>query len=147
MMKLLFLISLITLFYTVVLSAPEANSTNDDDDYEGRHGHHGCLSDRAARKIVDRWTSLLEGQIDLLDRTVTDDISYEDESVNFLFNSTQPGPFIVGKQTFRRRLEVGVAQVGTTNLNFEPLLILHDCDTISFRWQATAQNTGLDPGS
>jgi hypothetical protein len=141
-MKLTIFTSLLALFCTVVFAAPEANPTNQ----KGAHKRHGCLTDADARKIVNRWMSLFEGQTDLLSQTVTKGIILEDEEVNFLF-TLPPGPYAVGREALRGVLNFAKSQVGSKNLNIESLLILHDCDTISFRWQSTAQATGLDPNS
>lgn len=152
-MKFLLITSLLTvLFSVVVLSAPEAvpNKKHDDDDgRDGRRHRSGCLDDRAARSIVDRWTSLFEGDLDLLDRTVTDDVTLEDETVNFLFPppALPPSPFVRDKAGLRRTLEFVAADVTIRNRKFEPYIIVHDCDTISFRFQASAESTGLDPNS
>lgn len=138
-MKHIFVTSLLALFSTLALSAPEANPPS----LEKRHG---CLSDKSAHKIVHRWIALHEGHIDLLDRTVTNHVTVEDEQINFLF-SLPPGPFAIGKEALKGTLEFAKAQTGTKNLKIKSLLILHDCETISFRWQATQENTGLDPTS
>lgn len=145
MTKLIFLTRLLTLFFTIALSTANANPTYGHKGKDDCHPHSGCLSDHDAHEIVNRWIALGEGQTDLIDQTVTDDITVEDESISFLFNLTIPGPYVVGKEAFRSTLEFAKSQVGIRNTNYEPLLILHDCDTISFRWQATAENTGLDP--
>jgi len=130
---------LLALFCTVVLAAPEANPAKSKVDPK----RHGCLSDGDAKTIVQRWISLFEGKTDQLDRAVTKGVTLEDEQVNFLFN-LPPGPYAVGKEAFRGVLDFNKSQVGSKDLNIEALLILHDCDTISFRWQAKSVATGLD---
>ena len=137
-MKNILLTSLLALVGTA-LAVPEVSHST----IEKRHG---CLTDGAAHKIVHRWIALHEGHLDLLDKTVTDHITIEDESVNFLFQ-LPPGPYAVGKAALKDTLEFSLSQPGYRNLKIKSLLILHDCDTISFRWESTQENTGLDPAS
>jgi hypothetical protein len=152
-MKSFIVTSLLALFCIVVLAAPEANPTKQDGGNKGHsylsdggHKRHGCLSDRAVHKIVQRYVSLGEGSIDLLDQVVTEDVIFEDEQVNFTME-LPPGPYAVGKEAVRRILEFVHSQSGFKTIKIEPLLIVHDCDTISFRWQSTLEATGLNPNS
>lgn len=135
-MKNILLTSLLALFGTA-LAAPDVS-------HAAIEKRHGCLTDASAHKIVHRWIDLHEGQLDLLDKTVTNHITVEDESINFLFQ-LPPGPYAVGKEALKGTLEFSLAQPGYKNLKIKSLIILHDCETISFRYKITQENTGLDP--
>lgn len=137
-MKNIFLTSVLALF-GAALAAPDVSFSN----IEKRHG---CLTDGAAHKIVHRWIDIHEGKLDLLDKTVTNHITVEDEQVNFLFQ-LPPGPYAVGKKALKDTIEFSLSQPGYKNLKIKSLIILHDCDTISFRYKITEENTGLDPTS
>ena len=137
-MKNIFLTSVLALF-GAALAAPDVS-------HSPIEKRHGCLTDGAAHKIVHRWIDIFEGRLDLLDKTVTNHITVEDESVSFLFG-LPPGPYAVGKKGLKDSVQYSLSQPGTKNLKIKSLIILHDCDTISFRYQITQQNTGLDPNS
>ncbi len=152
-MKSVIVTSLLALSGIVVFAAPEGNPAkqhggNKCHSYvsDGDNKRHGCLSDRAVHKIVQRYISLGEGSIDLLDQIVTEDVTFEDEQLSSILN-LPPGPYAVGKEAVREILEVGQTQSTFKNTKIEPLLIVHDCDTISFRWQSTSEATGLNPNS
>lgn len=137
-MKNILLTGVLALFGTA-LAAPDTSLST----IEKRHN---CLTDGAAHKIVHRWIDLHEGRLDLLDKTVTNHVTIEDESINFLF-SLPPGPYAVGKKALKETLEFSLSQPGYKNLKIKSLIILHDCDTISFRYKITQENTGKDPNS
>ena len=138
-MKNILLTTVLALFGTGALAVPEVSYSNIEKRY-------GCLTDGSAHKLVHRWIDLHEGQLDLLDKTVTDHITVEDESINFLFQ-LPPGPYVVDKEALKSTLEYSLSQPGYRNLKIRPLVVLHDCDTISFRWESTQENTGKDPNS
>lgn len=138
-MKNILLTSVLALFSTAAFAVPEVS-------YSNIEKRHGCLTDGSAHKLVHRWIALHEGQFDLLDKTVTNHITVEDESINFLFQ-LPPGPYVKGKEALKSVLEYSLSQPGYRNLKIKPLVVLHDCDTISFRWEATQENTGKDPNS
>lgn len=137
-MKNILLTSILALFGTA-LATPDVS-------YSTIEKRHGCLTDGAAHKIVHRWMALFEGHLDLLDKTVTNHITVEDESINFLFGFP-PGPYVVGKDNLKEAIEFSQSQPGFKNQKFKSLLILHDCETISFRWESTQESTGLDTTS
>ena len=137
-MKNIFLTSVLALFGTALAAPDVSHSTIEK--------RHGCLTDGSAHKIVHRWIDLHAGQYDLLDKTVTNHITVEDESINFLFQ-LPPGPYVRGKEALKGSIEYSLSQPGYKNLKIKSLIILHDCETISFRYKISQENTGLDPAS
>lgn len=150
-MKLIFftrVLPLLSLALSTGNASPTDASPAKDHHSEDECHHHHCLSDHDAHEIVDRWISIFEGQLHVINETVTDDIALEDESVNFLFGLPSPtGPYVLGKEGLRGTAAFANSGSGTKNRHFEPLIIVHDCDTVVFRWQATVESTGLDPNS
>ncbi|KAI9815232.1 MAG: hypothetical protein M1827_002712 [Pycnora praestabilis] len=147
-MKSLHIFSFVFVFLSaIVLSSPNAND-HDDDDNDGRRQRWGCLSDQDANRIVKRWYSIFEGQVELVNRTVTDDFTFEDETINFFFPQYFPptGPYVTSRTSFIQTLQP-TGPPGVENITFTVIAMVHDCNTISFRWQYNGIDTGLDPTS
>ncbi|KAI9804895.1 MAG: hypothetical protein M1833_006198 [Piccolia ochrophora] len=138
--------SVLRLVLTVLAIASVVVATNNKDD-DGRHSRHRCLTDREARKITDRWIRLNVYELDLLDRTVTDDFSVEDETISFFFPCDFPptGPYVTSKAALLTTLEN--RPPGVTTFGYDVLIIFHDCNSIAFRWQHNGETDGKDPTS
>ena len=105
-------------------------------------GHPNCLCDEDASDIVSRWVTLhttdptTPAYASLAASTLSEDITVEDETVNFFFFPTMAaGPYVTNSTTFIIFQAVAYegSQTGTPTISPE-IPILHDCDTITFRW-------------
>jgi hypothetical protein len=74
----------------------------------------------------------------LVDKTVTDDITLEDETISFFFFFDVPGPYSTGKQQLISNFNFSRSDRTTSPPVPAPVIPLrHDCDSITFRWLVT----------
>jgi len=129
------------------------------------HGHHQhCLTDEDATDLMNKYYSIwssrdLTAVTQIVNDLVTDNFTREDETLKlvpvFLFSivlftneyfSFGLGPCVIGpegpyapnKQVFLLTLAARLAETTIANEAYETLWMVHDCESIAFRWQASA---------
>ncbi|TKA78785.1 hypothetical protein B0A49_00817 [Cryomyces minteri] len=142
-------------FFFVLLHSL-ATSANSNRDHEGENQHPiNCLSDQTAHEILSRWIGLRSNDpttpvyADIVEKTLANDITVEDETVNFFFFSPDfVGPYITNKTTYVTLQNVAfqTSQTASPSITQE-VPLRHDCSSITFRWLYSATINKVVPGS
>lgn len=112
-----------------------------------------CLTDEEATGIVKLWSAAFGGSVEAARKVAAENIEVYDNTVNFLFNMTIDTPYIKGIDNGgSTTAPPGMVQVASSpkphyDAKFEVITMLHDCDSISFRWRFVGKSAGVDPTS
>jgi hypothetical protein len=131
--------SLILLLLSVISHAAPGDDGGRDHDHGGRN----CLDQSEVNDIFDRWVKIhttnpfTAEYKALVDETVTDDVTLEDQTVNFFFFPGTTGPYSTNKTSLIFLQQASFNTSTTEGLTYTPTVPPpFNCDTITFRWLA-----------
>lgn len=117
--------------------------------------HKKCLTETEACSLVETWYSIFSsrdfGYVEsTVTELVTDDFTAEDETINFGVGPCvlpPEGPYATGKEAFLFSLQLRLAEVSAEfkDETYETIRMVHDCNTVAFRWQLSATALGINP--
>jgi hypothetical protein len=111
------------------------------------HGHQKhCLKDADATSLANRWLEM-NAKLDtsIAASLVTENFTLEDETINFGVGTCvlpPEGPYVFNKAGLITNLGIRVGEAIVLNQSYTPLLIVHDCEHISIRWQGQGFTKG-----
>jgi hypothetical protein len=110
-----------------------------------------CLRDADATSLSNRWLAMNAAlDVTAAASLITDDFSIEDETINFGVGACvlpPEGPYATSKAAFIANLNIRMAEALVTDQSYTPLLVVHDCEHISVRWQGMATAKGNIPNT
>jgi hypothetical protein len=109
------------------------------------HQKH-CLKDADAASLANRWLQMNANlDTNIAASLVADNFTLEDETINLGVGACilpPEGPYVFNKEGLITNLGIRAGEAIVLNQSYSILLLVHDCEHISIRWQGQGVTKG-----